>query len=315
MSESEHAETSAAVHARSPSAWPSSRQSRREAFRERLRAFSSRRRRARARLRRGHGRLRARYRTARRRGDRRRRMHPRWSPSGASRRRRSQCRVSRGRRHAPSVPQEGSFDIAAAVRTLHHVPRPEVVVAELVTRRRTIAVSSLIIDQIAPTDPLARLRARQLRTGERPVAHAAAAGRRHPLAPRCERPRAPSLRAASGRPRRRGIPRSRGLRGGSAGTGSRPRARRLHGDDRLVPRIQAVARLALTSQRLGSRGARRQRHTTRRARSRSRRERPAGPDRHGRGVRRPGGDGPRGRRGRRIAVGRVSSTSRTSTRT
>ncbi len=48
---------------------------------------------------------------------------------------------------------EGSFDIAAAVRTLHHVPRPEVVVAELV---RVVDYRGLviIIDQIAPTDPM-----------------------------------------------------------------------------------------------------------------------------------------------------------------
>jgi ubiquinone/menaquinone biosynthesis C-methylase UbiE len=55
---------------------------------------------------------------------------------------------------AAGVPYEdGSFDIAAAVRTLHHVPRPELVVAELarVTGFRGLV---LIIDQIAPIDPL-----------------------------------------------------------------------------------------------------------------------------------------------------------------
>jgi ubiquinone/menaquinone biosynthesis C-methylase UbiE len=48
---------------------------------------------------------------------------------------------------------DGSFDIAAAVRTLHHVPRPELVVAELVrvTDYRGLVV---VIDQIAPTDPM-----------------------------------------------------------------------------------------------------------------------------------------------------------------
>jgi ubiquinone/menaquinone biosynthesis C-methylase UbiE len=49
---------------------------------------------------------------------------------------------------------DGSFDLAASVRTLHHVPRPELVVAEL---RRVIGLRGqvLIVDQIAPTDPLA----------------------------------------------------------------------------------------------------------------------------------------------------------------
>ena len=55
---------------------------------------------------------------------------------------------------AASLPfEDGSFDLAAAVRTLHHVPRPELVVAELC---RAIGMRGrvLIIDQIAPIDPL-----------------------------------------------------------------------------------------------------------------------------------------------------------------
>ncbi len=49
--------------------------------------------------------------------------------------------------------EDGSFDVAACVRTLHHVPRPELVVAELV---RVIGFRGqvLIVDQIAPADPL-----------------------------------------------------------------------------------------------------------------------------------------------------------------
>jgi ubiquinone/menaquinone biosynthesis C-methylase UbiE len=49
--------------------------------------------------------------------------------------------------------EDGSYDLAAAVRTLHHVPRPELVVAEL---GRVIGLRGqvLIIDQIAPIDPL-----------------------------------------------------------------------------------------------------------------------------------------------------------------
>jgi ubiquinone/menaquinone biosynthesis C-methylase UbiE len=45
------------------------------------------------------------------------------------------------------------FDLAATMRTLHHVPRPELVIAELtrVTRR---GGRVLVIDQLGPVDPL-----------------------------------------------------------------------------------------------------------------------------------------------------------------
>ena len=48
---------------------------------------------------------------------------------------------------------DGSFDLAATLRTLHHVPRPELVVAELtrVTRR---GGRVLVIDQLGDIDPL-----------------------------------------------------------------------------------------------------------------------------------------------------------------
>jgi ubiquinone/menaquinone biosynthesis C-methylase UbiE len=55
---------------------------------------------------------------------------------------------------AASLPfEDGAFDVAAAVRTLHHVPRPELVVAELC---RSIGMRGrvLVVDQIAPVDPL-----------------------------------------------------------------------------------------------------------------------------------------------------------------
>ena len=50
----------------------------------------------------------------------------------------------------------GSFDLAGTLRTLHHVPRPELVIAELtrVTRR---GGTLFVVDQIAPNDPLAAL--------------------------------------------------------------------------------------------------------------------------------------------------------------
>jgi SAM-dependent methyltransferase len=52
--------------------------------------------------------------------------------------------------------EDGSFDLAGTLRTLHHVHRPELVVAELgrVTR---LGGRVLVIDQIAPLDPLEAL--------------------------------------------------------------------------------------------------------------------------------------------------------------
>jgi ubiquinone/menaquinone biosynthesis C-methylase UbiE len=56
---------------------------------------------------------------------------------------------------ATSLPFElGSFDLTGSLRTLHHIARPELAVAELsrVTRMRGRV---LVVDQIAPVDPLA----------------------------------------------------------------------------------------------------------------------------------------------------------------
>jgi SAM-dependent methyltransferase len=51
---------------------------------------------------------------------------------------------------------DGSFDLACTLRTLHHVPRPELVLAELVRVTRA-GGRLLVVDQIAPVDPLAAL--------------------------------------------------------------------------------------------------------------------------------------------------------------
>src|SRR4051794_18530940 len=48
----------------------------------------------------------------------------------------------------------GSFDLAGTLRTLHHIPRPELAMAELVRVTRP-GGRVLVIDQIAPVDPLA----------------------------------------------------------------------------------------------------------------------------------------------------------------
>jgi ubiquinone/menaquinone biosynthesis C-methylase UbiE len=50
----------------------------------------------------------------------------------------------------------GSFDLAASASTIHHVGRPELLVAELARVTRP-GGTILIVDQIAPVDPLAAL--------------------------------------------------------------------------------------------------------------------------------------------------------------
>jgi ubiquinone/menaquinone biosynthesis C-methylase UbiE len=76
--------------------------------------------------------------------------------------------IERGRRNAPEnvtfvegdiahlAFERASFDLSGTLRTLHHVPRPELVVAELVRVTRP-GGTILVIDQIAPNDPLAAL--------------------------------------------------------------------------------------------------------------------------------------------------------------
>jgi SAM-dependent methyltransferase len=55
---------------------------------------------------------------------------------------------------AESLPfEDASFDLAGTLRTLHHVHRPELVVAELARVVRP-GGRVLVIDQIAPADPL-----------------------------------------------------------------------------------------------------------------------------------------------------------------
>jgi ubiquinone/menaquinone biosynthesis C-methylase UbiE len=58
---------------------------------------------------------------------------------------------------AEALPFErASFDLAATMRTLHHIRRPELVVAEL-TRVTRPGGHVLVIDQLAPNDPLEAL--------------------------------------------------------------------------------------------------------------------------------------------------------------
>ena len=51
---------------------------------------------------------------------------------------------------------DGAFDLSGSHRTLHHVTRPELAVAELARVTRPGGVL-LVIDQIAPMDPLAAI--------------------------------------------------------------------------------------------------------------------------------------------------------------
>jgi ubiquinone/menaquinone biosynthesis C-methylase UbiE len=58
---------------------------------------------------------------------------------------------------ATALPFEtASFDLVGTMRTLHHVARPELVLAEMARVARPGA-TVLVIDQIAPVDPLAAL--------------------------------------------------------------------------------------------------------------------------------------------------------------
>jgi ubiquinone/menaquinone biosynthesis C-methylase UbiE len=47
-----------------------------------------------------------------------------------------------------------AFDLSVTARTLHHTPRPELVVAEL-ARVTRLGGTVLVVDQLAPVDPLA----------------------------------------------------------------------------------------------------------------------------------------------------------------
>jgi ubiquinone/menaquinone biosynthesis C-methylase UbiE len=50
--------------------------------------------------------------------------------------------------------EEGSFDLAGSLRTLHHIARPELAVAELTRVIRPGGGRVLVVDQIASVDPL-----------------------------------------------------------------------------------------------------------------------------------------------------------------
>lgn len=61
-----------------------------------------------------------------------------------------------------------SFDVAATLRTLHHVDRPELAVAELARVTRP-GGTVLVVDQIAPNDPLAALELNRFESARDPT--------------------------------------------------------------------------------------------------------------------------------------------------
>ena len=105
----------------------------------------------------GHGRARLRAGAARRRGGRRRPRRPSSSTRPAARA--ARCRTSpssRATRPGSDLERRRSTSPAARA-TLHHIHRPELVVAELARVTRP-GGRVLVIDQIAPADPWSRSR-------------------------------------------------------------------------------------------------------------------------------------------------------------
>jgi len=139
--------------------------------------------------------------------------------------------------------ERATFDLAGTLRTLHHVLRPELVIAEL-TRVTRPGGTMLVVDQIAPNDPLA---------ANEPFPHARAGRCRPAAVVRVERPRAREGRVHTGGPRARPVSRPCGLRRRGARAGPCARAAGLHGRARLVPASAAVAE-AFASRQPQSRG-------------------------------------------------------------
>jgi ubiquinone/menaquinone biosynthesis C-methylase UbiE len=75
----------------------------------------------------------------------------------AAARKRAPANVTLVEGDAAQLPFErGEFDLAATLRLLHHVPRPELVVAEL-TRVTRPGGTIFVVDQLGHTDPLVSL--------------------------------------------------------------------------------------------------------------------------------------------------------------
>jgi ubiquinone/menaquinone biosynthesis C-methylase UbiE len=69
---------------------------------------------------------------------------------------------------ATALPFErASFDLVATARTLHHVARPELVIAEAVRVLRP-GGTMLVVDQLAPVDPMAAIALNQFERARDP---------------------------------------------------------------------------------------------------------------------------------------------------
>ncbi len=64
--------------------------------------------------------------------------------------------------------ETASFDLAGTLRTLHHIDRPELALAEL-TRVTRPGGTVLVVDQIAPNDPLAALELNRFESARDPT--------------------------------------------------------------------------------------------------------------------------------------------------
>jgi SAM-dependent methyltransferase len=79
---------------------------------------------------------------------------PEWLDEG---RERAPANVELVEADVTALPYElGSFDLVCTARTLHHVPRPELVLAEM-NRVLRPGGTMLVVDQLAPVDSLAAI--------------------------------------------------------------------------------------------------------------------------------------------------------------
>ena len=98
-----------------------------------------------------------------------------------------------------------SFDLVCTARTLHHVQRPELVLAEL-NRALKPGGAMLVIDQLAPVDPLAAIELNRS-SAPRPVDDTHSRRRRPSRPVRLEHARAQALRDRQRAARPRALPR------------------------------------------------------------------------------------------------------------
>ena len=210
MSDEKHAEATQARFAASAERMAEHEESRREELRAGSGLSGALRRRARAGRGRRDGRLCVRRRAARQGGRRRRRGagSPGRGPV-AGRAGVSERDVRRGRRRGPSVRGRIVRPRRSRARcTTSHVRSSS---SSQLTRVIGFSGQVLIVDQIAPIDPLAGFELDRFERA-RDLPHAPAARRRHPLPARRERPRAPPFPAAPGGARRGRVSRSGGMR-------------------------------------------------------------------------------------------------------